>query len=249
MRIVFSALFCLKLFAGTPIADFDELDHMIKGCPINSNCSELPGKERLNWLNLLRSLQDKDVRTKNLHLKSFVATHGLYINFFSTNFLQTDLQLILNSSNCQHHKDTHLAGAFLKSFAKNKLSFIQNEKNFTFAYGQEIFLRPVHILKKGKVLNYSLPIYEQPLYHSSKGITYLKDEEGIFFYVTIPQEGTPSIRSFDHQDEKWLNQEEVECPKELKENADQKVFKSSFCKTIYDLDEQRTVFMRIGHSC
>jgi hypothetical protein len=264
-------IFSLALWAQTPTPQrvdalpnpqkVEDFDHQNKGCPENSECDVAMGKMLARWkllLDKLTTLKEKEKIPS--FIEEFRQKFGLPVEFYTYQNSQLGFKPALFSSPCKEHqaKDPSqrtLKGiAFLKGLEKDKAIIWREDAQIEVPTTQSLVVpQPVMILNGPNPTTFYLPIGDQPLFIKDKSLVVLREDEGIFYGLSVAVNGVWKVIPLDLKNlSTWEDQREtVQCPiLALEKKAPQpKEFNIEFCKTVWDEDQKKIVIVKMFQGC
>jgi hypothetical protein len=200
--------------------------HMNEGCPSNSSCTKVLGGQLKTWKNALNS---------HAGLIRYVKNFGIPFRTWSTSKESTE-HITFDSSCSNHRGETKIYEAIIFAEGpkdlKNKKDIIPNE---TF-------------LDDGR--SFIIPIKSMPAGVKGGKMYFFKETEGRFYNLTVDDKSfSTAKKGLPHKDII-----EVKCPQNLIEKfKSQKypagLYRSPFCKKIWDFDKNKYITAVFGWSC
>ncbi|EPZ51142.1 hypothetical protein M902_2756 [Bacteriovorax sp. BAL6_X] len=215
------------------------VEHLIKGCPENSECSSKMG--------------DISEKFKNTILKGtlkmkmeFADKHGLPFTFWTT--LPKENDTITYQSKCNfHHPQKDKFGKIISDRQPiyEGIRFLKSTKNLKDS--QDIL--PNIMLKEGQQKPIIIPRHSLPFYTNGDAIFFQQEFRGVDFKFKVENERvslyTAALENHEIQS--------AACSKELltkfKEINSQKLYQSAYCKLIYDVRAKKYFRYIFGWSC
>lgn len=235
----------------------EDFDHQYKGCPENSECDQVMGLQLTRWKDLVKKLQGNDIplNKKSQFLELFREKYGMPIEFYTVQKSQQGFKPLLFDSQCREHRpkegEKTLRGtAFVKSLSKDKAIIFRDQTQLEVPIGELLSPQKVEVFYGKEVIDYYLPLGDQPLFIKDKNLHILKEEDGLFYMLVISPKGNWKIESTDFSKlSQWeAYKTEVPCPKELIISPT-KEFNIGFCKTVRDLNQNSNVVVQVKIGC
>lgn len=249
------SLLSLHSFGASPKAPaqvIDEVDfephmveHLIKGCPENSNCSKKIGKISESFKEIFSkgSLKDK---------MSFAKNHGLPFTFWTTSSSQDSI--ITYQSRCINHrpqKDKFGKVVVDRQEIYEGIRFTNNLNEITSFHGPILN----QMIKEGGEQSFYIPRASIPYFTNGRSLYFRQEFREIDFALKITTNKQATATYLSLANEKFPNKEilDTSCSKELiqkfkKLNA-RGVYQSAYCKMIYDIKEKKYHRYIFGWSC
>lgn len=238
----------------------EDFEHPNKGCPANSECDQVMGHQMKNWHDFVKSLSDNTALSsekKAEALEEFRAKTGIPAEFYTYKKSQLGFKPSFFNSPCKEHNpkieaDRVLRGsAFLKSLTKEKAIVFRDQAQIEVPVGELLIPQPVTVFSPGGMVQYFIPIDDQPLFIRDKSLFIVREEEGFFYVLKISPAGEWRIVDLDlTRLSEWEDKREyVTCPAAEKEKKTPKEFGVTFCKSVWDEDLKKPVIVRMHAGC
>lgn|GEM_PF-689606 len=249
-------IFCFNYtWAQTPEKSFAPhmIDHEFKGCPENSHCSREMGAKRLQWVELLTQLNiEKKLDTIN-EVQNFQKEHGLPIPMWGFAPSLVDKNIISWNSSCPHHnreiKEVFHAISMIKSFNELEEHNLNNPD-----IDQKIKVLPKKIWleeKSGDIVEFRIPRGFLPTMIIRDQLYFTMEEKGIYYGLLVDRDGNMKVTPTQTS---AVPSKEVPCSKALKNQFDKwafsdRLYQDSYCKAIWDKENETYQVLMIGWSC
>jgi hypothetical protein len=182
--------------------------HEIEGCPINSICSLELGKQRLHWDKFIHELQLKGYSSSDKNkvklLDDYRKKFGLPVGHYVLGSLLKKVaehRPILWDSHCDYQKvdkdgsSLYLGESFVQQTTNNTIDFVQQGKYQSLSLQDWMMFTPALLIQKNfsssKV--FRIPNGDFPVMLSHGDMTFLRDEEGLYYYLKITDTGQWSV--------------------------------------------------------
>jgi hypothetical protein len=266
MKMIFFLFFLSLKAQSGPINDIKILsspedsgdyEHLNKGCPENSECDVVLGQQILRWQKLITGLKSetKTPAQKALELDQFRSNFGIPVDFYTTQKSQLGFKPLLFESPCKNHNPknqpkTLKGSAFIKSVNQNRAIVWRDQTQIEVPLGEELDLQKISVEHPQKTLTYYAPLGDQPLFIKNKKIFLIKEEDHLFYFLSISPEGSWRIEnlSFELLNLWEAKRTKVQCPKNSSSVINSR-FEIPICKLIWDEDLKRTVLVRMHLGC
>lgn len=232
-KLLLLTLFITCSFAQVPAEKFlpHMAIHMNKGCQQNSSCTALIGK-------MNREL-DKVLKMGNQsRLDSFQRRYGIPLSFWTLK--EDDLNTVTFDSRCARHrkKDSKIYEG------------IRYIKKTSILLKDPSILMNIAISEDDIDSFYIMPRKALPNGISKGALHFTQEREGLFYYLNLSRQKIHA--SFNKLPEKEIL--ETSCPLKLRESFAKRqksanLYKSSFCKKIWNFDKQKYSTLIFGWSC
>lgn len=246
---ILSALALSPQIPAEPIEDVKfkphMIEHLIKGCPENSNCSKKTGEVSEKFK---QTFSKGSPREK----KNFVKKYGLPFTFWTQGPSQKDI--ITYQSRCLHHrpqKDKYGKVVVDRKEIYEGIRFTKNLKNIITTDGFTLN----QMIKEGSKQKYFIPRSSIPYFTKGDTLYFRQEFREIDYTLQIsPNKKTDdiylSLVNMPFPKEEVLN---TSCSPELIKKFQQlnqnNLYQSAYCKMIYDIKEKKYHRYIFGWSC
>lgn len=240
-----------------PPKSMEDYDHHFKGCLENSECDQVMGLQLSRWSDLIKKLRDEvpDSVKKFQLLEIFREKYGIPVEFYTYQKSQQGFKPLLYNSPCKTHNPANgekiLKGtSFIKSLGKDKAIVWRDQTQIEVPVGEILVPQPVYVYRGNNVIQYNLPINDQPLFIRNNELFILREDDGFFYFLSISQFGEWRIQNIDMTKlSEWSEKRsEVVCPKDSNK-SDVKFFQNEFCKLIWDENLKQTITVKMQKGC
>jgi len=250
-----------SIYAQSKVTTFKaEALQQVPGCPINSECNQLMGQKRTNWLKHLKKYNQNTPRSIK-QLESYRSRHGILVDTWLSSVKIENIPLIGWDSFCKNHRQGNKQLFYQgKVFVKNFLNSHFNMPNKSPALKKKtlkitqknIFLDPLIVKQKGKITTYWVPAKDTPYAIEKNRILVLREEEGEYFTLAISSTGSWKIIKTDPN--KLTTSFKTTCPKDLLDHMEKitlplNLYQVTTCKTIQDLTTKKEAILLSKWSC
>lgn len=244
--------------AKSPIEQLDEIIHVNKGCPENSECDAEMGVLLDQWKRLaqrwLTTQKGRELYSKELALVT--AKRGWPTEFYARHSISGTLAPVIHSSSCAQHRSKDptetlvKARAFLKGIKEGHAIFSKGTAEFRLKLGEALFIQQAVFHAADKTLKtFYLPLGEKPVYMEGENLVALVESEDLYALLTATPEGQ---WSFAAGPEAGVSQyldglEEVPCPKEAVPVPTG--FQKTYCQKIMKRDGTAAGIVQLFWAC
>ncbi|WP_412469707.1 MULTISPECIES: hypothetical protein [unclassified Halobacteriovorax] len=215
------------------------VEHLIKGCPENSECNSQMGK-------VSEDFKQTFLKDSLIKKKEFANKYGLPFTFWTT--LPKDKNTITYQSKCSfHHPQKDKFGKIVNDRQPiyEGIRFLKSTKELS--NNQDIL--PNIMLRQGQEKPTIIPRHSIPFYTNGAAIYFQQEYRGVDFKFKIENEKvslfTDKLQNYEIQS--------GACSEELltkfKEINSQKLYQSAYCKLIYDAKAKKYFRYIFGWSC
>lgn len=205
--------------------------HMNKGCQQNSTCSVEIGKLNIEWDSVLKSKSER-------RIKLFQKSYGVPMSFWTTQ--EKNPSMVTFDSRCsKHRKKDH------KIY--EGIMFVKSPTDLT---KKETILENYALREKGSKF-YTIPRKSLPNGIINGAMNFTQEREGFFYYLN----STPNSFNITFNKPSYEREiVETTCPTELRKTfisklKNERLYQSTFCKNIWNYDENRYERVIFGWSC
>lgn len=229
------------------------IDHEFEGCPENSHCSQEMGLKRLKWVQLLNQLSsNKDLDTISA-IENFRQEHGLPIPMWGFPAGLKDKEIISWNSSCPHHnlelKEIFHAQMMLKSFNQIEEHDLKDDD-----LDKKIKVIPKTIWleeKSGDIIDFRIPRGFLPSLIVEDQLYFTMEEEGVYYGLLVDKNGNFKVVPTQKPP---APSKEVSCSQALKKHyknwpLEKRLYQDSYCKAIWDKENETYQVLMIGWSC
>ncbi len=237
----------------------EDFEHQFKGCPENSECDAIMGKQLKAWKDLIDKLESDhpSEAIKAGELEKFRAKYGIPIEFYTHQKSEISFKPILYNSPCKNHNPkkqeevkTLVGMSFIKAINKTHALVWRDETQFEIPLGDLLTPQPVEVYFSETPTLYQIPLGDKPLFIKNKSLYVLREEDSLFYFLKISPFGEWKIENVDFSrlsewEEKRIHKE---CPKE-ENHLTPKTFTTEYCQTVWSEDLKKPVVFKVHRGC
>ncbi len=216
----------LSTYANSTKETLNRILQEIPGCPSNSRCDEATGKIYQSFSKILKN---RDL----VKINKFMKENGFPLRSWSKSELPPNT--ISFDSKCAQHR-------IKTQRIYETISFLKGKR-------KDLIYREILSMKRSFIIQ----LGTQPLYITNNSITYLDEFDDQLFYLTIGAKLKGRIQF--RANKEYKENSSVVCPTELvqewkiKYGIEPGLYKSYYCKDIWNAQTSKYETFIFGHSC